>query len=244
MKYISQLNAFMVQSMMNRLSANDRSLYYAILELGNIYHWPEWFFATNRDLMFRAGINSKCSFARAQNLLIQKGFIEVIKGSKKKKGQPAAATQYHIKVIYGAETGAETGAHIRLDKTRREENIAAAPVHEYARESRMETDAGFGDVVRTFSDNIHPVTGEIELGKLANLYDRYGKKWVTEAISEAVAHHGNSLSYITAILSRWEKDGFKQTKGGGTHEHGTAEDDGTESVYARYLDTGVAAQEG
>ena len=243
MKYISQLNAFMVQSMMNRLSANDRSLYYAILELGNIYHWPEWFFATNRDLMFRAGINSKCSFARAQNLLIQKGFIEVIKGSKKKKGQPAAATQYHIKTIYGAETGAETGAHIRLDKTRGEENIAAAPARAYARKSRMETDAGFGEVVRTFSDNIHPTTGEIELGKLADLYDRYGKKWVAEAISEAVAHHGNSLSYITAILSRWEKDGFKQTKGGGTHEHGTAEDDGTESVYARYLDTGVAAQE-
>ena len=243
MKYISQLNAFMVQSMMNRLSANDRSLYYAILELGNIYHWPEWFFATNRDLMFRAGINSKCSFARAQNLLIQKGFIEVIKGSKKKKGQPAAATQYHIKVIYGAETGAETGAHIRLDKTRGEENIAAAPARAYARKSRMEADAGFGEVVRTFSDNIHPVTGEIELGKLTDLYDRYGKKWVAEAISEAVAHHGNSLSYITAILLRWEKDGFKQAKGGGTHEHGTAEDDGTESVYARYLDTGVAAQE-
>ena len=107
----------------------------------------------------------------------------------------------------------------------------------------METDAGFGEVVRTFSDNIHPITGEIELGKLTDLYDRYGKKWVAEAISEAVAHHGNSLSYITAILLRWEKDGFKQAKGGGTHEHGTAEDDGTESVYARYLDTGVAAQE-
>ena len=108
----------------------------------------------------------------------------------------------------------------------------------------METDAGFGEVVRTFSDNIHPITGEIELGKLADLYDRYGKTWVTEALGEAVAHHGNSLSYITAILSRWEKDGFKRTTGGGMHEHGTAEDDGTESVYARYLDTGVAAQEG
>ena len=239
MKYISQLNAFMVQSMMNRLSANDRSLYYALLELGNIYHWPEWFFATNRDLMFRAGINSKCSFARAQNLLIQKGFIEVIKGSKKKKGQPAAATQYHIRVIYGAETG----AHIRLDKTRGEENIAAAPARAHARENRPETDAGLGQVVRLFSDNIHPVTGEIELGKLTDLYDRYGKKWVTEAIREAVAHHGNSLSYITAILSRWERDGFKQTKGDRTYEQGGTEDGGTESVYARYLDSGGAAQE-
>jgi hypothetical protein len=90
-----------------------------------------------------------------------------------------------------------------------------------------------GAVFRAFSDNIHPITGEIERDKLVDLTDEYGPLWVTSAIEEAALSNGRSLRYITAILERWKRDGFKaKRKTKGAVQGGTGEGDHSADVSA------------
>ena len=66
----------------------------------------------------------------------------------------------------------------------------------------------------TFSNNIHPVTGEIEADMLADLLSHYGKEWTVEAIKETALNHGTSVKYVKSILENWERNGFKAKKKG------------------------------
>lgn len=70
-------------------------------------------------------------------------------------------------------------------------------------------DDDFKEIVDLFSNNIHPINGEVEGNKLADYLYTYGKNWVLEAIKEAALCHGRSVNYIGKILMRWEKEGFK-----------------------------------
>lgn len=70
-------------------------------------------------------------------------------------------------------------------------------------------DDDFKEIVDLFSNNIHPINGEVEGNKLADYLDSYGKNWVLEAIKEAALCNGRSVNYIGKILMRWEKEGFK-----------------------------------
>ena len=65
----------------------------------------------------------------------------------------------------------------------------------------------FAEVVSCFSDNIHPLSGQIEAEFLGEMFDRYGKGWLMDAIREAVMNNGRSVKYIEAILKRWDKQG-------------------------------------
>ena len=74
-----------------------------------------------------------------------------------------------------------------------------------------EPDLEWGDVVFAYSDNIRPVSGAIEKDRLHDLYAEYGKVWVIAAITEAVecSKGPPSMKYITAILDRWKREGFR-----------------------------------
>lgn len=67
------------------------------------------------------------------------------------------------------------------------------------------------EVASTYSNNIHPITGQIELDRLSDLFTKFGKTWMLEAISEAVTscRGSPSLKYVQSILDRWKRDGFK-----------------------------------
>ena len=52
---------------------------------------------------------------------------------------------------------------------------------------------------------------------LLDLIETYTDKWVGEAIKEAVAvGGGRNIKYITAILQRWQNQGFKENIHGDT----------------------------
>ena len=139
--------------------------------------------------------------------------------------------------------GTQTGPH-RIGKDRiGKDSIYAAAASAHTREDPQDQDGpDHGAVFRAFSDNIHPVTGEIERDKLTDLTDEYGAHWVTSAIEEAALSNGRSLRYITTILERWRRDGFKaQRKKGGSYGTGSTQGnvagDGAEkSPYAAYFD--------
>ena len=79
------------------------------------------------------------------------------------------------------------------------------------KKTSQEGDDGWTEAMDCYQDNIHPITGTIELDMLRDMFDTYGKAWMTEAIKEAVgsSRGAPSLRYIEAILQRWKRDGFK-----------------------------------
>lgn len=78
--------------------------------------------------------------------------------------------------------------------------------------TRENDDADFGEVVRSFSDNVHPVSGQLESDFLGELLDKYGKTWLLEAIKETALNHGSTVNYVQKVLDSWAKNGFKAKK--------------------------------
>ena len=139
--------------------------------------------------------------------------------------------------------GTQMGPH-RIGKDRIGKDSIYAAANARTRDDPQDQDGpDHGAVFRAFSDNIHPITGEIERDKLTDLTDEYSALWVTEAIKEAALSNGRNLRYITAILERWKHEGFKapRKKGGGRYGTGIrkgdmAGDGAEKSVYAAYFD--------
>lgn len=84
-------------------------------------------------------------------------------------------------------------------------------------EREGENDADFGTIIQEYSDNIHPISGQIESDRLMELLDRFGKGWVIAAIQRAVLRNKRSLGYIEGILKDWDTKGFDdgEAKGNG-----------------------------
>ena len=267
MDYIRQLNTFLNMSAGN-LPGTPFNVYMRLFQIANMRGWPERFPASDAEICLMTGIRNKKTIAEARRVLEQAGYIKTIRGGKHQ------ATQYHVvdlvngvvignpntpitTPITGAITTPITGAittpitghyikHKRKTETKTKTDSAAA-----ADACVREEDNSLSEVVRTFENNIHPVTGKIEQDALVGLTDEYSALWVTEAIKEAALSNGRSLRYITAILERWKRDGFKapRKKGGGRYGTGIrkgdmAGDGAEKSVYAAYFDGDAGAGRG
>ena len=250
MDYIRQLNTFLNMSAGN-LPGTPFNVYMRLFQIANMRGWPECFPASDAEICLMTGIRNKKTIAEARRILEQAGYIKTIRGGKHQ------ATQYHLvdlvnspvignqntpitTPITGAITTPITGHYIkhkRKTETKTKTDCAAADAR-----ARDEDDS-LAEVVRTFENNIHPVTGEIERDRLIDLTDKYGVLWVTSAIEEAALSNGRSLRYITAILERWKREGFKaaRKKVGGNYGTGIiqghmAGDGAEKSPYAAYFD--------
>lgn len=206
------------------LSVAEQVLFFRLFLINNKAGWAEWFGADNRRLMLDTGIKSEHTIISARNSLKQKGIIDFVSG---KKGQP---TRYTLTTVLHGYTAKNTAtnavqkpftatiavntavksavnnavksAGIKDLETRDIETAAAAASDEH----------GIKEVMAAFSENIHPVTGEIERDMLVDFCESYGCQWTLEAIREAVASNGFSLKYIGAILKRWQAQGFQKAR--------------------------------
>ena len=245
---ITQLTAFGRISIDN-LSATAQALYLRLILIDNGLGWPERFYASNSRLMTEAGINSEKTLITARNQLIQMGLVEYRKGTAKGKASTyklniipttgvttvgttvasAGVTTVGTTVASAGVSGAYMTDQYRQEKTRQEKTIAAAATRV------REGDSALAEVVRVFEENIHPLGGAIERDNLIDLVDEYGGLWVTSAIGEAALGNGRSLRYITAILERWKRDGFKAPRKG-VKQHGAGRNDSREALEERYSD--------
>ena len=243
MDYIRQLNTFLNMSAGN-LPGTPFNVYMRLFQIANMRGWPECFPASDAEICLMTGIRNKKTIAEARRVLEQAGYIKTIRGGKHQ------ATQYHVvdlvngvvignqntpitTPITGAITTPITGHYIkhkRKTETKTKTDSAAA-----ADACVREEDNSLSEVVRTFENNIHPVTGKIEQDALVDLTDEYSALWVTEAIKEAALSNGRSLRYITAILERWKRDGFKAPRKG-VKQHGAGKVDSREALEERYRD--------
>ena len=262
MDYIRQLNTFLNMSAGN-LSGAPFCVYMRLFQIANMRGWPERFFASDAEICMMSGIRNKKTIAEARRVLEQAGYIKTIRGGKHR------ATEYQLvdlvalgitpvignentpisgigvknnpitTPITGAITTPITGHYIKHKQETKTETVAAAAADACAREEGN----SLVEVVQTFENNIHPVAGKIEQDALVDLTDEYSALWVTEAIKEAALSNGRNLRYITAILERWKREGFKapRKKGGGNYGTGIiqghmAGDGAEKSPYAAYFD--------
>ena len=243
MDYIRQLNTFLNMSAGN-LPGTPFNVYMRLFQIANMRGWPERFPASDAEICLMTGIRNKKTIAEARRVLEQAGYIKTIRGGKHQ------ATQYHVvdlvngvvignqntpitTPITGAITTPITGHYIkhkRKTETKTKTDSAAA-----ADACVREEDNSLSEVVRTFENNIHPVTGKIEQDALVDLTDEYSALWVTEAIKEAALSNGRNLRYITAILERWKCEGFKAPRKG-VKQHGAGRNDSREALEERYRD--------
>ena len=275
MDYIRQLNTFLNMSAGN-LPGTPFNVYMRLFQIANMRGWPECFPASDAEICLMTGIRNKKTIAEARRVLEQAGYIKTIRGGKHQATQyhvvdlvngvvignqntpiTTPITGAITTPITGAITTPITGAittpitghyikHKRKTETKTKTDSAAA-----ADACVREEDNSLSEVVRTFESNIHPVTGKIEQDALIDLTDEYSALWVTEAIKEAALSNGRNLRYITAILERWRREGFKapRKKGGGRYGTGIrkgdmAGDGAEKSVYAAYFDGDAGAGRG
>lgn len=64
------------------------------------------------------------------------------------------------------------------------------------------------EVFVCYSDNIHPISGTIEIGRLTECIARYGPDIVKKAINTAVGQNKRTLSYVEGILRNWDTRGY------------------------------------
>ena len=247
MDYIRQLNTFLNMSAGN-LPGTPFNVYMRLFQIANMRGWPECFPASDAEICLMTGIRNKKTIAEARRILEQAGYIKTIRGGKHQ------ATQYHIvdlvncpvignqntpitTPITGAITTPITGHYIKHKRKTKTDSTASADA------CAREEGNSLAEVVQMFENNIHPVAGKIEQDALVDLTDEYSALWVTEAIKEAVLSNGRNLRYITAILERWKREGFKapRKKGGGNYGTGIiqghmAGDGAEKSPYAAYFD--------
>lgn len=128
-------------------------------------------------------------------------------------------TSTDTSTVYGTDTSTDTGTLNRVDKSRVEYSSSSSyvePREETRARGRSREDDDLGEVLRLYEDNIKPIMGNIERDSILDLYDRYGKVWMTAAITETATNGVHSPQYVKAVLSRWEREGFKseRKKGG------------------------------
>ena len=252
MDYIRQLNAFSNLSA-GILSSNEVNVYLRLFWWNNRCCWTEWFETTDSRLQIETGIVSPNTIRAIRNSLRQKGFIDFIPGKRRSPTKykiidlsqvterlPSSfMSTIDIKTDIKTDIKPDINADIKTDsiykhkrktETKTKTDSAAA-----ADACVREEDNSLSEVVQTFENNIHPVTGKIEQDVLVDLTDEYSALWMTEAIKEAALSNGRSLRYITAILERWKRDGFKAPRKG-VKQHGDGKVDSREALEERYRD--------
>ena len=219
----------------DRIGSIEIAVYTMLLSIDNDLLFQEWFGCSDRRLQDMTNVGSVNTITKAKNRLKQLGWIDFKTAGKKttlyKLTIPICETDTATVCETDTATVCETDTATlrRQDKTARQIDKAAADAR--AREEGN----SLAEVVQAFENNIHPVTGKIEQDALVDLMDEYSALWVTEAIKEAALSNARNLRYITAILERWKREGFKAPRKG-VKSSGTSRDNSREALEARYPD--------
>ena len=219
----------------DRIGSIEIAVYTMLLSIDNDLLFQEWFGCSDRRLQDMTNVGSVNTITKAKNRLKQLGWIDFKTAGKKttlyKLTIPTCATDTATVCETDTATVCETDTATlrRQDKTARQIDKAAADAR--AREEGN----SLAEVVQTFENNIHPVAGKIEQDALVDLTDEYGALWVTEAIKEAALSNARNLRYITAILERWKREGFKAPRKG-VKSSGAGRDNSRAALEARYPD--------
>lgn len=110
--------------------------------------------------------------------------------------------------------------------TENDDIFAQSKVKESRYSTTTKEDTDVANVIKSYQDNIHPISGPIEADKLKGLIDTFGADTCLKAIERAVIRGGRSISYITGILNSWQQHGYDE-EGEANGKRNTKPDTGT-----------------
>lgn len=216
MNLIEAFNAFDSWTRLNTLSANQRSLYIAILQLWNAAGRPEYSSIPEQKLTELSGLSKK-TFYNVRNQLEEFGLIGVVKSKSKN-----IAPKYTLKDISVKNDDNFTPISTpkvtpiltpkvtpnlapytekRIEEDRREEEASSA-------------NSDFQKLIELYQTNFGIVKPILYEDLKADLKD-YGIELIVEAVKRAVKRQ-KEYAYAQSILKSWDKKGIKtltQAKG-------------------------------
>lgn len=196
MNLIEAFNAFDSWTRLNTLSANQRSLYIAIMQLWNAAGRPEYSSIPEQKLTELSGLNKK-TFYNVRNQLEEFGVISVLKSKSKN-----IAPKYTLKDISVNKDGDFTP-------------ISTPNLAPYTEKRREEERREYDDDVKVgsvFFDKLQETLGrgitkpESDLARV--WLEDTSEEMIFKAVSIAVLNRASSFSYIDKIIRRWNNSGI------------------------------------
>lgn len=245
MNYVRQLNAFGEKSI-GVLNAKEQAMYLRLFLIANQLKWPEWFEVANSQLMRELGMRWKKTIIDARRELEKKGFIRSVDPGHKMK------TRYHLIQLYddaskgtknepmdddkGSKNEPITEPRVRKSNPKGSKNEPITPTKGSKNEPYINSinskhissttappqDENFRQVVEVYEKSIRPVPSPVDLERLSDCLDHYGKAALLKAIDRADYRARRSMGYIEGILKSWEQNGYDDPE----EEHGHGKADG------------------
>lgn len=220
--FIQQFRAF-IRASAGVLNAREQAVYVRLLGIWNELRRPEWFAVSINQLKRELKAGSNHTIINAKRGLEERGFVQT------RNDRKTGITWFKVVEIACAKNAQDKPAYAEnaQDLCKNDTSAYAENAQELVQKmhtSQRSKDSknteiaaaspDFAEAVNFFSNNIHPITGEVEMQKLASFLDDYGKDWTLAAIEEAAESNGRSVKYIGSILERWKRDGFKSDRKG------------------------------
>jgi DnaD and phage-associated domain len=208
MNLIEAFNAFDSWTRLNTLSANQRSLYIAIMQLWNAAGRPEYSSIPEQKLTELSGLSKK-TFYNVRNQLEEFGVISVVKSKSKN-----IAPKYTLKDI--SVNKDEDFTPISTPNLAPKVTPISTPnLAPYTEKRRVENRREYDDGVKVgsvFFDKLQETLGrgitnpESDLARV--WLEDISEEMILKAVSIAVINRASSFSYIDKIIRSWNNSGI------------------------------------
>lgn len=208
MNIIEAFNAFDSWTRLNTLSANQRSLYIAIMQLWNAAGRPEYSSIPEQKLTELSGLSKK-TFYNVRNQLEEFGVISVVKSKSKN-----IAPKYILKDI-SVNKDEDFTPIPTPNVTPIITPIPTPNLAPYTEKRRGEERREYDDDVKVgsvFFDKLQETLGrgmtnpEHDLARV--WLEDTSEEMILKAVSEAVLRRSSNFKYIDAIIKRWNNSGI------------------------------------
>lgn len=228
MNLIEAFNAFDSWTRLNTLSANQRSLYIAIMQLWNAAGRPEYSSIPEQKLTELSGLSKK-TFYNIRNQLEEFGLIIVVKSKKKSlapqyklldvsvKNSDDFTPELTLNEKMSVKNDSNFTPHLTPNLTPDVTLISTPNLTPYTEKSREEEnreesssrsiDSKFSELTEFYQENFG-VASPLIFDDLKYAYDDYGYELTLEAMKRAVRQQ-KSFKTALGILNYWERNGIK-----------------------------------
>lgn len=218
MNYVLQLNAF-CEKAVGKLDAKEQAMYLRLFYIANRLGWPEWFSVANSQLMRELQIKSKDTARAVRRSLIDKGFIQAIdpghKQSIKYRLVPLVQESKGLKNSPLDAMGLKNSHQGTKNYPHKGEKIAPS-ININSKQSTTSTEpppeenADWLEVVKAYQENISLMASPIEMQKLMDDVEHYGKTMALKAIERCVIRNKRSLGMVEYFLREWAANGYDE----------------------------------
>lgn len=242
MNQMDIFRAFSIWSRYNMPTANQRSLFYGLLEVWNdtrLVRSDEWLSVPNRTLETISGLSHK-TCDNVKNQLQQQGILKIIPGKRNKE-----SAKYNITFWIASEKRENeitlTSTPTVTPKLGTEVTLTSTPkLASYTEKSKEENIREEKDVVNgnsSFFDELQKYLGRgltfPESEQARAWREEQSDEMIFKAVSIAVLNRTTSFAYIDKIIRNWNNQGITTLADLQAHEEKLERSRGKQSAFSK-----------